>query len=75
MPATTPAAPSTQAAQPNFLTTAEVALLLRRPESTLRYWRAKGDGPRGIRIGKQYLYPENNVTAWLRSLDKEGALA
>lgn len=60
---------------PKFLTTAELAQILRRPESTLRYWRRNGTGPVGIRTGGTYLYPEKNVHEWLHSLDTNEALA
>lgn len=60
---------------PAMLTTKEVAAAIRRPESTLRYWRQQGSGPRGILVGGTYLYPEKNVMDWLRSLDTNGALA
>jgi DNA-binding transcriptional MerR regulator len=64
-----------QAGFPTFLTTAEVAAILRRPESTLRYWRRQGEGPKGLLVGGTYLYPEGNVRAWLKSIDTLGALA
>ncbi|MEU0166767.1 helix-turn-helix domain-containing protein [Streptomyces iakyrus] len=41
-----------------YLTTAEVAERYRTAESTVRYWRQIGKGPRGIKIGKRVLYPE-----------------
>ncbi|WP_030562679.1 helix-turn-helix transcriptional regulator [Streptomyces aureocirculatus] len=41
-----------------YLTTAEVAERYRTAESTVRYWRHIGKGPRGINVGKRVLYPE-----------------
>lgn len=41
-----------------YLTTSEVAERYRTAESTVRYWRQIGKGPRGIKIGKRVLYPE-----------------
>ncbi len=60
---------------PEFLTTAEVAAIVRSPESTVRYWRHQGTGPLGLRVGGRFLYPKGNVRSWLASLDKGGALA
>jgi DNA-binding transcriptional MerR regulator len=42
----------------HYLTTAEVAERYRTAESTVRYWRQVGKGPRGIKIGKRVLYSE-----------------
>lgn len=50
-----------------WLMTAEVALLLRQPTSTLRYWRYRGTGPRGTKFGKRVLYRESDVHAWMRA--------
>ncbi|MET0520829.1 MAG: helix-turn-helix domain-containing protein [Jiangellaceae bacterium] len=58
-----------------FLTTSDLAAIIHRPESTLRYWRARGEGPKGIRVGGTYLYPEKRVREWLAALDVDGALA
>lgn len=73
--ARTSAEPSAAKALPRFLTTAELAQILRRPESTLRYWRRSGIGPTGIRTGGTFLYPETNVLEWLHSIDTDEALA
>lgn len=51
-----------------LLTLAEVAALLRRPEATLRYWRAMGDrGPRSIKVGRSVLYSEADVQAYIEA--------
>ena len=52
-----------------MLTTGEVASLARTSESTVRYWRAQGTGPRGVRRGRRVLYVESEVHAWLRGED------
>lgn len=44
-----------------YLTTAEVAQRYRTSESTVRYWRYLGKGPKGIRIGRNVLYPLDEV--------------
>ena len=50
---------------PRFLTTAEVAEIVRVTPSTVRYWRHRGTGPDGERVGKKVLYPREAVDAWL----------
>jgi excisionase family DNA binding protein len=48
-----------------YMTTTEVAHYLRTPTATLRYWRHKGYGPKGIRVGRRVLYDLAEVEAWL----------
>jgi hypothetical protein len=59
----------------NLLTTAEVAERLRRPESTIRYWRHIGVGPRSARVGCGVVYDEADVNAWLDRQFDEGTRA
>jgi predicted DNA-binding transcriptional regulator AlpA len=47
------------------LTPAEVAARVRRPLSTIRYWRFQGTGPKGASIGGRVLYKESDVEAWI----------
>lgn len=49
----------------SLLTTAEVAARTRAPESTVRYWRHLGVGPRGFKVGRRVVYREEDVAAWL----------
>jgi DNA-binding transcriptional MerR regulator len=51
-----------------YLTTTEVAERYRTAESTVRYWRQIGKGPRGIKIGKRVLYPEAELLRYERTL-------
>ncbi|MFJ2580003.1 helix-turn-helix transcriptional regulator [Kitasatospora aureofaciens] len=44
-------------AEVSYLTTKDVANRYRTTPATVRYWRHTGYGPRGIRIGRQVLYP------------------
>ena len=44
-----------------YLTTAEVAELLRRSPNTLRYWRHRGEGPPSFRVGRRVLYARADV--------------
>jgi hypothetical protein len=52
-----------------YLTTAEVAERYRTAESTVRYWRQIGKGPRGIKVGKQVLYPEAELLRYEEALN------
>ena len=47
-----------------LLTIDEVAELTRRPVETLRYWRARGEGPISFRLGRRVVYRESAVTDW-----------
>ena len=53
--------------EPEFLTTAEVAELLRVPAETVRSWRGSNRGPRSFRIpgGRRVLYARADLDAWL----------
>lgn len=55
----------------DLLTTAEVALIVRAPISTLRHWRYIGTGPKSFRPGRRVVYRRGDVTAWL--LEREAA--
>jgi excisionase family DNA binding protein len=44
-----------------YLTTVEVAELLRTPAETLRYWRAAGKGPKSFKMGRRVLYARTDV--------------
>jgi excisionase family DNA binding protein len=52
-----------------YLTTAELAELVRAPDSTVRYWRHCGKGPKSFRLGKRVLYDVDEVRAWLKELE------
>jgi hypothetical protein len=41
----------------DYLTTAEIAQRYRTADSTVRYWRMIGYGPRGTKCGRKVLYP------------------
>lgn len=49
----------------NLLTTAEVAAMVRAPQSTVRFWRHQGTGPRGFRVGRRVVYKVEDVQSWL----------
>jgi len=50
----------------NYILTSEFAAKARAPESTVRYWRHIGVGPRGAKVGRRVLYNEQEVDDWLR---------
>jgi excisionase family DNA binding protein len=50
---------------PELLTIAEAAELLRAPVATLRYWRHLGTGPRSFRLGRRVLYRRDDLHAWI----------
>lgn len=49
----------------SFLTTQELADLVRAPVETCRFWRHVGRGPRSVKIGRRVLYKRADVDAWL----------
>lgn len=48
-----------------YLTTAEVASVLRTPPATLRYWRHVGRGPQSFKVGKRLLYARADVESFI----------
>jgi excisionase family DNA binding protein len=50
-----------------YLTTNEVADLLRVPSETVRYWRHAGKGPKSFKIpgGRRVLYAVDDVEAFI----------
>jgi hypothetical protein len=57
---------------PEFLTTDELADLLRTTPETCRYWRHVGKGPSCFRIGRRVLYAKEDVTLFLARAQAEG---
>jgi len=53
-----------------FMTTKELAGLVRRSPATVRAWRHRGQGPRGTRVGRGVLYPREVVEAWLKQREE-----
>lgn len=56
-----------------LLTTREVAELTGIPESTLRYYRHLGTGPKSGKLQGRVVYREHDVLAWIRSAFGETA--
>ncbi len=48
-----------------YLTTTEIAELLRTPVETVRYWRHIGKGPKSFKVGRRVLYALEDVEAFL----------
>jgi predicted DNA-binding transcriptional regulator AlpA len=53
-------------ADDELLSINEVALIVRVPVATLRYWRYLGTGPHSFRVGRAVRYWRSEVEAWLR---------
>ncbi len=49
----------------SLLSSEEVAKYLGVPLATLRRWRYRSTGPRGIRVGKHVRYRRDDVESWL----------
>ncbi len=48
-----------------LMTTPEYARRVRRSVSTIRYWRRKGYGPSGFRLGKHVVFLAADVEAFI----------
>lgn len=56
-----------------YLTTEEVAELLRMPVESVRYWRHIGKGPRSFKLGRRVLYATEDVEAFVDRARVDGA--
>jgi DNA-binding transcriptional MerR regulator len=52
----------------DLLTVEEAAPLLRMTPRGLQCWRSKGYGPKAIRVGRQMLYPRDEIARFIREL-------
>ena len=50
---------------PKYLTTEEVAELLRTSPESVRWWRHTNKGPATVKVGRRVLYPEADLLAWI----------
>jgi excisionase family DNA binding protein len=48
-----------------YLTTQEVADLLRTSAETVRYWRHIGRGPKSFKVGRRVLYAREDLNAFI----------
>ena len=58
-----------------FMTTEEVADLVRAPIETVRYWRHIGKGPASFKVGRRVLYAVEDVDAWIDGARSESRCA
>lgn len=49
----------------DYLTTDELAAIVRTPVETVRYWRHVGKGPRSFKIGRRVLYARTDIESWI----------
>ena len=54
-----------------YLTVEEVADRYRTTEGTVRFWRHKGYGPKGVKLGTRVLYPATEIERFDREIAKE----
>ena len=54
-----------------YLTMEELAAKYRVPLNTIKLWRVKGYGPRGVRIGRHVLYSDLEVERFDREVDEK----
>lgn len=47
-----------------YLTTEELSAYLKVPVGTLRFWRSKGRGPEGAKVGRRWLYRRDDADRW-----------
>ena len=57
-----------------FLTTYDVAHLLRTPPETVRYWRHVGKGPKWFKVGRRVLYAAEDVRVFIEDARKADAM-
>jgi excisionase family DNA binding protein len=50
---------------PDYLTTSDVATVLRTSPETVRYWRHESKGPKSFKVGRRVLYAREDVEAWI----------
>ncbi len=53
-----------------WLSNADLAERYHTDESTIRYWRHAGTGPKGTRIGRKTLYRLADVLTWEREREQ-----
>lgn len=55
-----------------YMTTQEVADLLRTSPETVRYWRHKGKGPKSFKVGRRVLYAREDIDAFIAEAKEQG---
>ena len=59
--------PRARQSDSSLLTVNDLARLLRVPRGTIYAWRTRGEGPKGLRIGRHVRFRLEDVEAWLRT--------
>lgn len=54
--------------EPEYLTTAQLAQRFCTAESSVRWWRHTGYGPRGVKVGRRVLYRLTEVQEWEQTI-------
>lgn len=52
---------------PTLINEKRVAELTNQPAGTIRYWRAKGIGPKFAKFGSRVVYREQDVIDWINA--------
>lgn len=55
-----------------YMTTNEVADLLRTSPETIRFWRHTGKGPKSFKVGRRVLYAVEDVEAYVGAAREVG---
>lgn len=50
-----------------YITTKELAEVMRMSEQTLRHWRRARIGPPFVKFGRRVLYPRDGFSVWARA--------
>lgn len=50
-----------------FMTTPELAILIRRTPQAIRQMRYRGTAPKGTRVGRDLLFHRDDVQEWLQA--------
>jgi excisionase family DNA binding protein len=54
-----------------YLTTEEVAQLLRTSPESVRYWAHAGKGPKSFKVGRRRLYAREDIEAFIAAARSE----
>src|SRR6266542_417843 len=54
-------------AENHLLSVAELAAYLGVPQATIYWWRSRGEGPPGFRLGKHLRFRPFDIEAWLET--------
>ncbi len=58
---------SNSRAEGHLLSVAELAAYLGVPQATIYWWRSRGEGPPGFRLGKHLRFRPFDIEAWLET--------